>query len=78
VRADPRWCRISGSGRHHPQTNGKLEARHETLRARLKLLVYTTPEIVRAAMADFIRLTASPIPTFPGYSQMDSQRIPIH
>jgi hypothetical protein len=41
---------------HHPQTNGKLERFHETLKARLKLLVYTSPEGLRAAMADFIRL----------------------
>ena len=29
---------------HHPQTNGKLERFHETLKARLNLLVYTSPE----------------------------------
>src|SRR5713226_1000053 len=40
---------------HHPQTNGKLERFHETLKARLNLLVYTSPEVLRAAMADFIR-----------------------
>jgi transposase InsO family protein len=40
---------------HHPQTNGKLERFHETLTARLNLLVYRSPEILRAAMADFIR-----------------------
>ncbi len=39
---------------HHPQTNGKLERFHETLKARLNLLVYTSPESLRAAMADFI------------------------
>jgi putative transposase len=39
---------------HHPQTNGKLERFHETLKARLNLLVYTTPEALRAAMAEFI------------------------
>jgi transposase InsO family protein len=40
---------------HHPQTNGKLERFHETLKARLNLLVYMSPEILRGAMADFIR-----------------------
>jgi RNA-directed DNA polymerase len=40
---------------HHPQTNGKLERVHETLKARLNLLVYTSPEVLRAVMADFIR-----------------------
>ena len=28
---------------HHPQTNGKIELFHETLKARLNLLVYTSP-----------------------------------
>ena len=40
---------------HHPQTNGTLERFHETLKARLNLLMYTSPERLRAAMADFIR-----------------------
>ena len=39
---------------HHPQTQGKLERFHETLKARLNLLVYTSPESLRAAMAEFI------------------------
>jgi hypothetical protein len=29
---------------YHPQTNGKLERFHETLKARLNLLVFTSPE----------------------------------
>ena len=29
---------------HHPQTNGKIERFHETLKARMNLLVYTSPE----------------------------------
>jgi hypothetical protein len=41
---------------HYPQTNGKLERFHETLEARLNLLVYTSPEVIRTAMADFIRV----------------------
>ena len=39
---------------HHPQTNGKIERFHETLRARLNLLVYTSPEELRRTMQDFI------------------------
>jgi putative transposase len=39
---------------HHPQTNGKLERFHETLKARLNLLVYTSPEELWRAMAEFI------------------------
>jgi putative transposase len=39
---------------HHPQTNGKLERFHETLKARLNLLVFTSPEALGAAMAEFI------------------------
>jgi putative transposase len=39
---------------HHPQTNGKIERFHETLKARLNLLVYTSPEALRAALAEFI------------------------
>jgi putative transposase len=39
---------------HHPQTNGKIERFHETLKARLNLLVYTSVEQLRVAMAEFI------------------------
>jgi putative transposase len=39
---------------YHPQTNGKLERFHETLKARLNLLVFTSPEALRAAMVEFI------------------------
>jgi RNA-directed DNA polymerase len=39
---------------HHPQTNGKIERFHETLKARLNLLVYTSPDELRRAMAEFI------------------------
>jgi RNA-directed DNA polymerase len=39
---------------HHPQTNGKIERFHETLKARLNLLVYTSPEELHRAMAQFI------------------------
>lgn len=39
---------------HHPQTNGKIERFHETLRARMNLLVYTSPDELRRTMQDFI------------------------
>ena len=39
---------------HHPQTNGKLERFHETLKGRVNLLVWTSPEELRAPIAGFI------------------------
>ena len=39
---------------YHPQTNGKLERFHETLKARLNLLVFRSPAALRAAMGEFI------------------------
>jgi hypothetical protein len=36
------------------QANGKIERFHETLKARLNLLVYTSPEELRRALAEFI------------------------
>jgi putative transposase len=39
---------------HHPQTNGKIERFHETLKRRLNLLIYTSPGRLRQAMGDFI------------------------
>lgn len=39
---------------HHPQTNGKLERFHETLKARVNLLVYTSPEELARAVGEFI------------------------
>jgi len=39
---------------HHPQTNGKIERFHETLKARLNLLVYTSAEELRRALGEFI------------------------
>ena len=38
----------------NPQTNGKLEWFYETIKARLNLLVFTDPEALRTAMAEFI------------------------
>lgn len=39
---------------YHPQTNGKIERFHESIKGRLNLLVYESPEALKAAMADFI------------------------
>lgn len=39
---------------HHPQTNGKLERFHQTLKTRLNVLVYSSPEVLQRAMAKFI------------------------
>jgi putative transposase len=39
---------------HHPQTNGKIERFHETLRARMNLLIYTSPEELRRTMQEFV------------------------
>ena len=39
---------------HHPQTNGKIERFHETLKARMNLLVYTSPEQLHRTMQEFI------------------------
>ena len=39
---------------HHPQTTGKLERFHQTLKARLNLLVYASPDCLRQAMHEFI------------------------
>ena len=39
---------------YHPQTNGKLERFHQTLKARLNLLVYPSPDCLRQAMHEFI------------------------
>jgi transposase InsO family protein len=39
---------------YHPQTNGKRERFHQTLKTRLTVLVYSSPEARRRAMAEFI------------------------
>ena len=39
---------------HHPQTNGKRERFHQTLKTRLNVLVYSSPEELHRAMAEFI------------------------
>lgn len=40
---------------HHPQTNGKIERFHETLKSRVNLLVYSSPEDLRRAIREFIK-----------------------
>ena len=49
------YLRFTDCSHQHPQTNGKLERSHETLKARLNLLVFTSPEALLAAMAEFIK-----------------------
>src|SRR5208337_3967601 len=39
---------------HHPQTNGKLERFQQTLKTWLNVLVYSNPEALKRAMAEFI------------------------
>jgi hypothetical protein len=39
---------------HHPQTNGKIEHFHETLKAHMNLMVYTSPDELRRTMQAFI------------------------
>jgi putative transposase len=39
---------------HHPQTNGEIERFHETLKARLNLLVYTSVEQLQTVPGEFI------------------------
>ena len=46
--------RFADCSPYHPQTNGKLERLHETIKVRLNLLVFTSPEGLRTAMAEFI------------------------
>jgi transposase InsO family protein len=43
-----------------PQTNGKLERFHETLKARLNLFVFASPEARRVAMAKSIEFYNAP------------------
>ncbi|MDR3747601.1 MAG: integrase core domain-containing protein [Acidobacteriota bacterium] len=39
---------------HHPQTNGKLERFHQTIKTRLNVLVYPSPEALQRAIAEFL------------------------
>ena len=39
---------------HHPQTNGKIERMHRTLKEDVTLVVWTTPGQLREAIARFV------------------------
>ena len=39
---------------HHPQTNGKIERMHRTLKEDVTLIVYTSPDLLREAIARFV------------------------
>src|SRR5439155_444445 len=40
---------------YHPQTNGKIERYHRTLKGQVKLVVYETPAVLERALADFVQ-----------------------
>lgn len=42
------------SAPYHPQTNGKIERYHRTLKSEVKLVVYETPSALERAVADFV------------------------
>jgi putative transposase len=46
--------RFTDCSPYHPLANGKLERLHETIKARLNLLVFTSPEALRTAVAESI------------------------
>lgn len=39
---------------YHPQTNGKIERYHRTLKSQVKLMVYEAPSALERAVADFV------------------------
>jgi putative transposase len=39
---------------HHPQTNGKIERMHRTLKEEVTLIVHTSPDQLREAIAQFV------------------------
>jgi putative transposase len=42
------------SAPYHPQTNGKIERYHRTLKSQVKLVVYETPSSLERAVTDFV------------------------
>jgi transposase InsO family protein len=42
------------SAPYHPQTNGKIERYHRTLKGQVKLVVYETPAVLEQTLADFV------------------------
>jgi len=50
---------------HHPQTNGKIERFHETFKARMNLLIYTSPGELRRTMQEFLATTITAAITRP-------------
>ncbi len=39
---------------HHPQTNGKIERMHRTLKEDVLLIVHTSPDLLREALGRFV------------------------
>ncbi len=59
ARAFSRYLRLLGirhivSSPYHPQTNGKIERYHRTLKGQVKLVVYETPAALERAIAAFV------------------------
>ncbi|MGZ3416010.1 MAG: DDE-type integrase/transposase/recombinase, partial [Isosphaeraceae bacterium] len=59
ARAFAAYLRLLGirhivSAPYHPQTNGKIERYHRTLKGQVKLVVYETPTALEQAIADFV------------------------
>jgi putative transposase len=42
------------SAPYHPQTNGKIERYHRTLKGQVKLVIYETPAVLEQALAGFV------------------------
>jgi len=51
------------SAPYHPQTNGKIERYHRTLKGQVKLVVYETPAVLERALADFVQYYNVDIPS---------------
>jgi len=55
-----RYLRLLGI--RHPQTKGKIERYHRTLKGQVKLVVYETPAALERAIAAFVELQLPPLP----------------